>query len=62
MDAGAGLPRRVDWSQKAWTDAADLRLAQTVASEAEGDGFTMEEDRLLRLFDLIERERARVAA
>ena len=49
-------PRRVDWIQKVWADAAGLRLAQTVATDAGGDGFTMEEDRLLRLFDLIARE------
>lgn len=51
-------PRRVDWIQKAWTDAAGLRLAQTVATDAGEEGFTMEEDRLLRLFDLISRERS----
>ena len=55
-------PKRVDWIQKVWADAAGLRLAQTVATEAHGDGFTMEEDRLLRLFDLVARERARDAA
>jgi capsular polysaccharide biosynthesis protein len=54
-------PRRVDWIQKVWTDAAGLRLAQTVATDAGENGFTMEEDRLLRLFDLVERERAAAA-
>ena len=46
-------PRRVDWIQKVWADAAGLRLAQSVAVEAGGGSFRMEEDRLLRLFDLI---------
>lgn len=52
-------PRRVDWVQKVWADAAGLRLAQTIADDGGDAGFTMGEDRLLRLFDLIDRERAR---
>lgn len=48
-------PRRVDWIQKVWADAAGLRLAQTVADDR-GEGFEIGIDRLLRLCDLIERE------
>ncbi len=47
-------PRRVDWIQKVWADAAGLRLAQTVADDR-GEGFEIGTDRLLRLCDLIDR-------
>lgn len=48
-------PERVNWIQKAWCDCAGLRFAQTVADPA-GGAFTVGEDRLFRLIDLIDRE------
>ena len=47
-------PRRVTCIQKNNTDWAGLRMAHTVADDA-GTGFTLGEDRLMRILDLIER-------
>lgn len=47
-------PRRVTCIQKNNTDWAGLRMAHTVADDA-GAGFTLSEDRLMRIIDLIDR-------
>jgi capsular polysaccharide biosynthesis protein len=45
-------PTRADGILKVWADAAGLRLAYTVASPYE-DGFVLNEERLMRLLDLV---------